>query len=243
MDEVLYRLHAEHEETYWWWVGKNTILLHLIDTFTGPRREHAVDIGCGSGGLLTKLANRYEHVTGVDMSPIAREYCAARGFHAVDGSLPDHLDLPDNSSDLVVLSEVLEHIDDDRGSVLRAARLLRPGGTIACTVPAHRWMWTRHDDLNHHKRRYTLGGFSALFDGLEPLVLSYYNTALFPPLLAMKLLDKLKGQNGVASDHDVPRVPGFVNRALASVFSAERHWLAKGRLPTGASIISVHRKP
>ena len=181
MDEALYRLHAEREETYWWWVAKNRIILHLIERFwpgpadgtlsasegsvgstgrtpiagaQGSVRPRALDIGCGAGGVLAKLSTKFDAI-GIDMSPIARDYCHKRGLKALDGSLPDNLLLSDIDAtagfDVIVMSEVIEHIKEDSASVHAAARLLRPSGIMVCTVPAHMWLWSSHDDFNQHQ--------------------------------------------------------------------------------------------
>ncbi|HVU64025.1 MAG TPA: class I SAM-dependent methyltransferase, partial [Phycisphaerales bacterium] len=174
MDEALYRLHAEREETYWWWVAKNRIILSLIQRFASPERSEgsalpsrrALDIGCGAGGILARLSKPPFNLdaVGIDMSPIARDYCARRGLRALDGSLPGNLPFKEPASfDVIVMSEVIEHVKEDRESVAAAAALLRPGGLLVCTVPAHMWLWSKHDDFNFHQRRYTRKQFGDLF--------------------------------------------------------------------------------
>jgi SAM-dependent methyltransferase len=243
MDESYYHLHAEHEESYWWFVAKNRIILAMIDRY-GPlasRSRHACDIGCGAGGLLSRLAHRFDAV-GVDCSPVALEYCAKRGLTAVAGDLPDRVPLEPGTLDAVVASEVIEHVTDDRAAVETLAGLLAPGGVLVCTVPAHAWLWSNHDELNHHCRRYHKQGFAALFDGLplERLVLGYYQTALFPLMVAGRLSERL----GLARPRsDVPRLPGMVNHAFRAAFEQEKHALGRVPLPIGGSLISVHRRP
>ncbi|MBX3386066.1 MAG: class I SAM-dependent methyltransferase [Phycisphaeraceae bacterium] len=254
MDEALYRLHAEREETYWWWVAKNRIILRLIERY-GPRvagnadgesRPRAIDIGCGAGGVLARLSERFDAV-GVDLSPIAREYCDKRGLRAVDGALPDGLPFRDaDAFDVVVASEVLEHIDRDVESVREMVRITKPGGIIVCTVPAHGWLWSAHDDFNHHRRRYTRRGFGALFDGLavETLVLSYCQLASMPLVIGARLVERARGAitGRAPAEAEVRPLPGMVDRVLRAAFEAEKHVLPHVRLPTGTSVISVHRK-
>lgn len=268
MDDALYRLHAEREETYWWWVAKNRIILSLVDRFlpapgqapsahpgtNGSAHKpsalpRALDIGCGAGGVLARLAHpagRFDAV-GIDLSPIAREYCANRGLTALDGSLPDGLPFtaPDSFS-LVILSEVVEHVAQDRESVAAVVRLLMPGGILICTVPAHQWLWSSHDEFNHHHRRYTRAGFGALFDGLpvERLVLSYYQAASMPLVAGVRGLQKVQAAITGRRPHtpEVRPLPGPVNTLLRQTFEIEKLWLPHARLPWGTSVISVHRK-
>ena len=254
VDEALYRLHAEREESYWWWVAKNRIILDLIRRYM-PSRDgigapRALDIGCGSGGVLAKLVApplNFQAI-GIDMSPIAREYCARRDLTALDGSLPDALppSLAPGTFDVIIMSEVIEHVDQDRPAIETVIKLLRPGGVLVCTVPAHTWLWSSHDDFNFHKRRYTRSQFGALFEGLgfERIVLSYYQTAALPLVLAgrswEKLRTRLTGVSPVA-----PRVrplPGPANWLLTKAFEIEKYLLPRVRMPWGTSVISVHRK-
>lgn len=253
MDDALYRLHAEREETYWWWVAKNRIILSLIDRFApkpiagSPRR--ALDVGCGAGGLLQRLALSFDAV-GVDTSPIAREFCAKRQLRVLDGCLPDKLPFEPEPAggpfDCIVLSEVIEHVPQDRESVAACVRLLRPSGVLVCTVPAHMWLWSSHDDFNHHQRRYALAGFASLFDDLplRRMVVSPYQCAAMPLLLASRLSERALQALGrpAPAEPEVRPLPRPINALLRAAFEAEKHWLPHARLPWGSSIITVHQR-
>lgn len=240
MDESYYRLHAEQEATHWWFLAKNRIIMRLIARY-GPASGRACDVGCGAGGLLLLLRERFDAV-GVDMSPLALEYCSKRGLPAVEGGLPDTIPLEDGSFDVVVATEVIEHVAADRASVQRLARLLRPGGILVCTVPAHQWLWSRHDDLNHHQRRYTRKTFAPLFEGLplERIVLGYYQTALFPLMVAFRLAENLRGKTDDAAG--VRPMPAFINTTFRALFQSEGALIGRIPFPTGGSMISVHRR-
>ena len=107
------------------------------------RRLRICDLGCGTGGNLAALADEHD-VVGVEYSPQALEYARRRlGDRVRPGSLPDGIDLPAESFDVVLLTDVLEHIEDDVGSAQTALRLLRPGGIVVATVPAYQWLYSR----------------------------------------------------------------------------------------------------
>jgi 2-polyprenyl-3-methyl-5-hydroxy-6-metoxy-1,4-benzoquinol methylase len=251
VDERLHQLHAELEDTYWWFVAKNRILASLITRFAPQRstRPRLLDIGCGAGGLMRLLAPRFE-VIGVDSSPLARAAAHKSGLKVRDGTLPDRLPFPETSDDrfdVVVMSEVLEHVEADRASVEAAVSLLAPSGLLVCTAPAHPWMWSEHDVLNHHVRRYTRRAFAALFDGLplSQLVLSPANTVMFPPIALVRLVrgrGPKPGGSNPAGATDLHPLPKPVNALLTAVFAAERYGLPHFRLPFGSSLISVHRR-
>jgi SAM-dependent methyltransferase len=244
VDERVFRLHAEHEARNWWFVAKNRIILSLLDRFAPGApvgKLRACDIGCGSGGLLAPLSERYDAV-GVDSLPLALDYCRERGLKAVSGRLPDQIPLEPGSFDIVVASEVIEHVPDDLASVGTLAGLLRPNGILVCTVPANQWMWSVHDERNHHCRRYSRSAFQSLFRGapLAPERLSYYNFGLFPLMAAVRVASRVLRLDRTGAEYKAPPQP--FNALFRALFESEKHVLARSSLPIGGSLIGVHRR-
>lgn len=261
MDAAVYEQIAQLEATHWWHVARLRILRSLIERYS-PReskrseaggrgtKPRLCDIGCGAGALLREMAGRFE-VTGVDSSPIARAICARSGIAVHDGTLPDGMPFAVESFDVVVVADVLEHVPRDEPSVRTLARLLKPGGIIVATVPAHPWMWSKHDDAAHHQRRYTRQSLRAIFEpvdveqgtGAAPRLkrelLSYYNMLLFPPIAAVRLLGRALGRAG---NSDLGPVAQPLNALLRGVFGVERWLLPHCSLPTGVSLIAVYRR-
>ena len=143
------------------------------------------------------------------------------------------------SYDAVLLLDVLEHVKDDEASVAVGASLLKPGGILICTVPAHMWLWTKPDEHHHHFRRYSRRHFRALFDQpyLRLELLSHLNAILFAPAAAWRLLAKAFARDSVTD----LSLPPF-NSALRSIFAFERWLLGKVPIPIGLSFISIARK-
>jgi hypothetical protein len=137
---------------------------------------------------------------------------------------------------------VLEHIEDDLGSLHRVAQLLRPGGFLVVTVPAYRFLWSEHDVVNEHKRRYTRTELATKMKqiGFGIRKLSYFNTLLFPPIAAMRLIQRLRDRPGQA---DEGHVAPWLNGVLRRVFSLEKQMLRWLSLPFGVSLIAVADKP
>lgn len=252
MDEALYDEMFRLESVYWWFVAKRRIILSLLTKYlpvspsSPPPR--VCDIGCGCGMTLRELQDHGYQAVGVDASDTALSYCAARGVQAVKGSLPDHLGLPPGQADAVLMLDVLEHLDDDLSAMLAAIDLLRPGGFLIATVPAYQWLWTRRDEFHQHKRRYSLTRWrqtlsdAAARCGSRPLMVSYFNTYLFPLAAAGRLASKLLPQPDRPGDMSIP--PLGINRLLAGIFASERLPLQAGLpLPFGLSLLAVVQKP
>jgi len=155
--------------------------------------------------------------------------------------LPDLSMFPGASYDMVALLDVLEHVPDDKGSLVAIFERLKPGGALLLTVPINPWMWSAHDVAHHHHRRYRTPEIRqlALDAGYDIELLSPFNSLLFPPIAAVRLVGKLTGKDD--SDDAMPSAP--VNKILDTVFGLEKDLIGRVPLPFGVSLIAVLRRP
>lgn len=239
MDPGYAAVHAEEDQRHWWFLGRRAVLLAELARWLPSRAVRIAEIGCGSGGLLPALG-RYGRVVGVEADPALREVARARGLPVLAGSLPDDLPLAPGELDAVCLLDVLEHLEDDARSLDAVHRLLAPAGLLLVTVPAYAWLWSRHDELLGHRRRYTRRRLGADLGraGFTVERLTYFNTLLAPPIITARLVGRVIGRDA----HDLARPPETLNRLLAACFGAERHWLRMARLPFGVSLLAVARR-
>ena len=206
------------------------------------RRLKICELGCGTGGNLAAVADRYD-VVGVECSSHALEYARRRlGNRVTRGSLPNDVDLPPDSFDVVLLTDVLEHIEDDARSAATAMRLLRPGGVVVATVPAYQWLYSPRDANHHHYRRYGKQQFARLWKNCDSniILLSHYNTLLFLPAAAVRIASKVFMRRGNPGDLSLPLE--FVNQLLANLMRSEANLLGRTILPFGLSLVAVIRK-
>lgn len=242
MDRGTYDRMRTLQEGHWWFEGRRRILAGLIGALGLPTPAKILEVGCGPGGNLAML-QRFGDVAALEPDAESRAYAAERtGVSIEGGSLPDGLPFAPASFDLVCAFDVIEHVDQDAASVAALGRLAKPGGYLATTVPGQPWMWSRHDELHHHKRRYRLKDYRALFAaaGLEIVRASYFNTVLFAPIAAIRALKMATGSTA-ADDDAMP--PALINRLLTGLFGAELVWLRHGPLPIGVSIVLIARRP
>jgi SAM-dependent methyltransferase len=151
--------------------------------------------------------------------------------------LPELAGVPDRQYDLIGAFDVIEHIADDRAALASIAAKLKPTGKFVMTVPAHQWMWSAHDVVNHHKRRYSKRGLKSLVES-SPLKLErigYFNSLLFPVAVAQRAASKARG----AEDADVTLPPAPINTTLEKIFAAERYLVGRLPLPPGLSLFAV----
>lgn len=245
MDSDLYDQLWRVEQEHWWFRARRHIVWSLVERYVAGdphRRLQVCDIGCGTGGNLFALTERHD-VTGVEHSPQALEYARRRlGDRVRAGSLPDGIDLPSEAFDVVLMTDVLEHIEDDAGSAATALRLVRPGGIVVATVPANPWLYSQFDARLHHFRRYNKSQYRVLWTLPQAKIelLSHYNALLFPPAAVVRLASKLLPGRDATHDLDVP--PRALNAVLTPVMKSEAALLGRVPLPFGLSLIAVIRK-
>ena len=179
---------------------------------------------------------------GMDMSDEAISFSKEIfGGRVEKGALPDQVPYQEDFFDLITALDVIEHIDDDVGSISAIRALLVPGGKCIFTVPAYMFLWSAHDEMNQHKRRYTLPELNEKLvqAGFTVEKISYYNTLLFPAVFLVRMLNNVLQREG-ASDTDMPG--SAMNYVLKKIFGIEKYLLRYFNLPFGVSVLAVVRK-
>ena len=235
MDAAYAAAYADVYRRHWWWRVRERILLDTIQTYLGPRSNAAIlDIGCGAGLFFDALA-RFGCVEGIESDHTAVQQSGRWRGRIHNGQLDTFAS--DRKFDLILMLDVLEHIDTPEHVLRRAAGFLARDGLVLITVPAFNALWTSHDDLNRHLRRYTAADLRRLINdaGLVTLRTQF----LFQSLTVGKLLVRAK-ESIVPSPPAVPRVPPmWLNRTLEMWFRYEHATV--GRLPLGSSVMAVAR--
>lgn len=242
MDSRLYRDFARLEDTHWWFTGRRAVIREVLRQRLPPGPLRILDIGCGTGGML-RLLNEFGPVQGIDSSSEALQLARERvgdGARLSLGALPDGLPTG-QPFDVITAFDVLEHVSDAVAALRAIRQALAPAGALVVTVPAFRFLWGSHDELNHHYRRYTEGLLTQQLEaaGLSVEWSSYFNSLLFPAVAAVRLAQKLLPH--LEGDGDLGEPSPVVNRVLAAVFSSERFLVSRARLPFGVSLIALAR--
>lgn len=238
MDRIVYDRMAAHDSTHWWYRARRDILADYVARYANlPETARILEIGCGTGHNLPMLA-RFGTVDAIEIDDAAREIASARlGKPIATAPLPQLSGIERGGYDLVAVLDVVEHIDDDVAALKAIADCLKPGGKILITVPAHQWMWSAHDVVNHHHRRYskrTLGDTLARA-GLRHEGLRWFNSLLFPAAVAARIVGRITGKDD--SDDSPPAKP--LNAAFEKIFGLERYLVGRVPLPPGLSIITL----
>jgi SAM-dependent methyltransferase len=238
MERVVYDRMAELDSRHWWYRARREILADLIERKIRPPSDARIlEIGCGTGHNLAMLG-QFGEVDALELDEQARAVAEQRlGRKVMSAPLPEIAGVADGRYDLVGAFDVIEHIADDRAAMASIADKIKPGGKFVMSVPAHQWMWSAHDVVNHHQRRYSKRQLRALIQG-SPLRLErlgYFNSLLFPVAVAERLASKARGKD----EADLKLPPGPLNAALERAFASERHLIGRVPLPPGLSLFAV----
>ena len=238
MERIVYDTMAAMDQQHWWYRARRHVIAALIRRKAMPREDaKLLEIGCGTGHNLSMLSE-FGDVSALEVDSAARAMAEQRlGKPVLSAPLPELKNVPLAHFDLVGAFDVIEHIEDDGAAIQAIAACLRPGGKFVATVPAHQWMWSAHDVVNHHHRRYSARQLRDLF-AASPLkldVIGYFNSLLFPVAVAQRLASKLRGSE--ESDLKMPSAP--LNAVLERAFATERHLIGRVPLPPGLSLFAV----
>ena len=243
MDARYVAAYERLEREHWWWLARRRLLLGVFETLASScppdRRPVVLDVGCGAGLNLAALRQRCD-CQGVEPNPLLVERARENsGVPVQVGSLPYGLPAFERQFDIVMLLDVIEHIDDDVTALQTAASLLRPGGWIVINVPALPWLWSAHDVINQHKRRYVAAGLRAVITraALEVTLLRYWGALLVPLAWVERRMAGWHGQGAQAYEVKVPAAP--LNALLYGLVRCEYALTGWLRPPLGLSLLAV----
>ena len=253
MDKAEFDLHAKVEQRHWWFTGRRHIMQQLLRQLSPPGEGHTVvDIGCGTGANIGSLAEEYKAV-GVDASDYAIEH-AQKTFPNVEfHCTTDSAVLAEivSTANVVTIMDVLEHVPDDYEMLSQLLSASREGAHFLITVPANLSLWSKHDEVFGHYRRYDADQLAAVWAGLdvECRLLSYFNARLYPVVRFIRGRKKKREQGTDAHESDLKTPMAPLNVALHSVFAGESRKLARALrhdIPMpykqGVSLLAVLRR-
>ncbi len=238
MDRAYAASYRALYERHWWWRARERILSDVLSRITpGEGWGRILDVGCGDG-LFFRALRAWGEVEGVEPDPaVVTDLGRSEGvIHQVPF---DEGFQPECRYGLILLLDMLEHVDRPEAALRRAGELLAPGGRLLITVPAFELIWTSHDDLNEHRTRYTKKSLEGLVGKSGVIVeeMAYVFQALFVVKLLMRLVEAFRH-----GEPDVPRIPAQPLNGLVEDYCYwERRLLGPLHPPFGSSLLCVAR--
>ena len=219
---------------HWWWRARRDLILDVLVAYEPPQGwERILDVGCGDGLFFDDLL-RFGDVEGIesDVSLISHNGPHRARIHV--GSF-DRTQALRRGFSLILMLDVLEHIEDPKSALEYASELLVPGGTLLITVPAFNVLWTNHDILNQHYTRYTLQTFRKLASETKLSIAAegYFFHWLYPVKLITRTFEKAFKRPPTPA-----RVPNkLLNKFLYRVSRFEQMVCRDRQLPFGSSLL------
>lgn len=242
MDHLTYAVEAEVEANHWWFVGRRKLFASKLCQYAVAKNSKILDIGTSTGTNLRLLKEMsFQQATGVDLSPEAIRFCELKGLgHVVQGDACT-LPFPDETFDLILATDIIEHVDEDAVAVKEIRRVLKNKGKALITVPAFPSLWGLQDEKSFHKRRYRRKNLLNLIQnsGLKILEHHYFNYLLFLPIWTARQIIRmmnvrLESENQVNSP--------LINWVLTRIFECDVQSAPKIKPPFGVSILLVAEK-
>lgn len=251
MESSFYEDYYRHENSHWWFRWRYDLITKLVSSLKSDSSFRILDAGCGTG-QMTKQLEAIGEAIGLDSAKEAIGYARSRGVQRlVRGSITAP-PFGDASFDCVLALDVIEHVDDDMGILTSLFKVIKPGGHLIITVPAFDALWSEHDEINHHKRRYRSPQLKHLIEeaGFTVDRVSYCNTALYLPVLLTRKAKNLwravsrqrPGEHRPLQS-DLGDYPKPINEALYSLMRAETRLMERIDMPFGVSILAVATRP
>jgi SAM-dependent methyltransferase len=233
------------DDRHWWYRGRRRIVRAVLDGAEVPPGARLLDAGAGSGRTLDELA-AYGQPAGIEPNPLGVEAARARGHVDVQRAPIERIPYPDATFDAITCLDVLEHTDDDVHSLRELRRVTRPGGALLVTVPAYPTLWSRHDEVNGHRRRYTRRTLrrAAETAGWRIERMTAFNVAYLAPAALVRLMRRRTNGTGTEEASELALTPPALDPLLELPLRGEAALIARGvSLPAGLSLLALLRAP
>jgi SAM-dependent methyltransferase len=239
------KIMSEHENKYWWHIGRLSIIekqIEIIENKSITKPIKMLNIGCGTGGTIELLSRHSKELVNIDVSKEAIKYMKKGGHKAthVNGT---RLPFKENTFDMIVALDVLEHIKDEDLALNEWLRVLKKDGSLLITVPAHKWLWSGHDNSLEHFRRYSKKSLTDKIEsaGFVNIRSSYMIAFSFILIVGFRMITKIINKS-IKEETSYVKVPNVINNMFISLLKIEAEFQKYFKMPLGTSIIAWYKK-
>ena len=226
-------------DSHWYYTSKGRALLQMLN---GVRGDSVLDVGAGSGVFARQLLD-----AGVCRRAVCVDtrYPNERVERYNDGEIRFTPKANGVEADIILMMDVLEHVDDDVGLLEDYAKNLRADDRLVITVPAFQFLWSGHDEFLEHRRRYTRRQLESVVRAanLEPMNSGYFFGLLFPIAAVQRLIDRWLLGKRLAEPRSLLSVQSrALNTALIALHDLERRFVFPFNRIGGLSVFCVARR-
>ncbi|MFL3008128.1 MAG: class I SAM-dependent methyltransferase [Candidatus Neomarinimicrobiota bacterium] len=237
-------IYYQIEDYHWWNVSRRDIILKLLNPLISDGMK-ILDIGCSSGSLINKInSNKKLEIHGIDISSKAIKYSKDRGIQNTQVMNADKLKYRDKEFDIIIASDVLEHIENDNNALIEWKRVLKDNGFAIIFVPAIMALWSHNDIYSEHFRRYEKSQFRKrlINSGFNIERSSYWNFTLFIPIFIFRRLQRILSSKNSEFKSELKKSNPIINKLLKMILFIENRILNKINFPIGVSLFAICKK-
>tara|TARA_B100001059_G_scaffold132979_1_gene133072 strand:- start:263 stop:1009 length:747 start_codon:yes stop_codon:yes gene_type:complete len=248
MDQKFYQEYYKLEREGWWFKARLSILENYCQAIITNPYMKILNVGAATGAT-SEMLSKYGKVTSLEYDEFCCKFLKEKtGIEAINASLTE-LPFENNSYDMICAFDVIEHIENDNKAVEEIYRVLKPKGKYFITVPAFQSLWSNHDVVNHHFRRYKKKQLNKLIESTNLKIdhSTYFNFWLFIPISITRFIlnniPRKKDSNLSGSDNEILQSSNIINRILYRIFHSEKFLLRINiKFPFGISILTIGYK-
>jgi len=248
MDKAYYDEYKYLERNHWWFKVRKLILEQYIKHIIYNNKKLIIlNIGSATGAT-SEFLNNFGEVRSIEYDKDCSIFSSKNLNLSVLNASITSLPFKSSKFDLVCAFDVIEHVENDKEAVEEMHRVCKQNGNILITVPAYQFLWSEHDNVNQHFRRYNKNKLKTLMNsilGNKIIYTSYFNSILFPFISFFRLISNIIPKDiyrkGAGSDFTIVNMDSFVNKVLYILFSFEIIYLKYLKFPFGVSLM-IHSK-
>lgn len=249
MDKLYYKEYCKLEREHWWFKARLNLLQIITHQLVTKIKNNPKILNAGAAtGATSIMLKKYGDVLSLEYDKDCAEFLSEILDEEILNNSLTSLPLEQQSLDLVCAFDVIEHIENHEEAIKEVNRVLKDNGYIFLTVPAFNFLWSKHDEINHHFRRYRLNDLKKILkeNGFAVEYCSYFNFFLFLPIVLIRLFSKVfpNKQRAESTGSDFEKLnTNLLNKLLYKVFLSESVLLKRRmNLPFGVSAIIIGKK-
>jgi 2-polyprenyl-3-methyl-5-hydroxy-6-metoxy-1,4-benzoquinol methylase len=239
MERNVYIRQYNQNKNHWWFEGRKLILSKLLNKYFN-NKINILDYGCGVGinlGMLSKFGKVFYY----DKSRLAINYVKKKYYNKKFFININKLYKYKKKFDLVVATDVIEHIKNDKKEIIKISHLLKKDGYILITVPAFQSLYSSKDISLKHYRRYNKENLRDLLNKYFHVIqFTYFNFILFLPIAMFIFFFKITKIKFINSVEEKPNF--FINKLAFYLFAFESFFISKMKFPFGISLLFFGKK-
>ena len=230
MDNKTFSRQIKNQKKHWWFQARKNIIYKIISSINLKKKNNILDFGAGSGVNIDML-RKYGLVDIHEQNKYAR---AVIKKERKIKNLYSTLKIKKNFYDLILLADVIEHVEQPKELLKDLKKFLKKDGHILITVPAYQFLFSKKDKVLGHYRRYNKKLLKTELSGFKVENISYFNTFLCIPIIIITMLNKFLKRDYIKQ---VETTPNFIlNKLCYIIFASEKYFIKYFNLPFGISI-------